>query len=76
MSKTVAELQPGDVIRVRDVRFVIKQITNLPSGKTTIIFEDMDATPENMEAYGELLRIMKQTKEKEDAKNERTDELV
>lgn len=70
MSKTVAELQPGDVIRVRDVRFVIKNIANLPNGKTTIIFEDMDATPENMEAYGELLKIMKQANEKEGTKDE------
>ena len=74
--ETVAEIQPGDVIRVKDVRFVIRNIVNLPNGKTTIIFEDMDATPENMEAYGELLKIMKQTKEKEGIKNEQADEPV
>ena len=74
--KKVSELQPGDVIRVKDVRFTIKAIANLPNGKTTILFEDMDATPENMEAYGELLKIMKEAKKKEELQNEQSDEPV
>lgn len=67
--KEVSELKPGEAIRVNNVRFVIKHIANLPGGRTTIIFEDMDATPENMEAYGELLKLMKQANEKEGDKN-------
>ena len=56
--KRVSELEPGDVIREKGVAFVVKLVLNR-DGKTLIMFEDMPATRENMEAYGSLLKKMK-----------------
>lgn len=60
--KTVSELKPGDVIREKGVAFVVKLVLNR-DGKTLIMFEDMPATWENMEAYGSLLKKMKELNE-------------
>lgn len=60
--KTVSELKPGDVIREKGVAFVVKLVLNW-DGKTLIMFEDMQATWENMEAYGSLLKKMKELNE-------------
>lgn len=60
--KTVSELKPGDVIREKGVAFVVKLVLNR-DGKTLIMFEDMPATRENMEAYGSLLKKMKELNE-------------
>lgn len=59
--KKVGELEPGDAIIQDGVRFTVKVIANLPNGKTTILFEDMPATEENMAAYGKLLKLMLET---------------
>ena len=48
--KKASELEPGDVIQECGVRFTVRHIANLDSGKTTIVFEDMPATTENMAA--------------------------
>lgn len=60
--KTVSELKPGDVIREKGVAFVVKLVLNRDS-KTLIMFEDMPATWENMEAYRSLLKKMKELNE-------------
>lgn len=60
--KRVSELEPGDVIREKGVAFVVKLVLNR-DGKTHIMFEDMPATRENMEAYGSLLKKMKELNE-------------
>ena len=60
--KTVSELKPGDVIREKGVALVVKLVLNR-DGKTLIMFEDMPATWENMEAYGSLLKKMKELNE-------------
>ena len=60
--KRVSELEPGDVIREKGVAFVVKLVLNR-DGKTLIMFEDMSATWENMEAYGSLLKKMKEMNE-------------
>lgn len=60
--KTVSELKPGDVIREKGVALVVKLVLNR-DGKTLIMFEDMPATRENMEAYGSLLKKMKELNE-------------
>ena len=60
--KRVSELEPGDVIREKGVAFVVKLGRNR-EGKTLIMFEDMPATWENMEAYGSLLKKMKELNE-------------
>lgn len=54
--KRVSELKPGDVIREKGVSFVVRLVLNREEGKTLIVFEDMPATEENMEAYGSLLK--------------------
>ena len=58
--KKASELEPGDVIQECGVRFTVRHIANLDSGKTTIVFEDMPATTENMAAYGSPLKKMKE----------------
>ena len=58
--KRVSELKPGDVIREKGVSFVVRLVLNREEGKTLIVFEDMPATEENMEAYGSLLKKMKE----------------
>ena len=58
--KTVSELKPGDVIREKGVAFVVKLVLNQEGKKTLIVFEDIPATEENMEAYGSLLKKMKE----------------
>ena len=63
MRKKVSELEPGDVIREKGVAFTVKQVLNSDAGKTLILFEDMPATTENMEAYGSLLKKMKELNE-------------
>ena len=63
MRKKVSELEPGDVIRKKGVAFTVKQVLNSDAGKTLILFEDMPATEENMEAYGSLLKKMKELNE-------------
>lgn len=63
MRKKVSELEPGDVIREKGVAFTVKQVLNSDAGKTLILFEDMPATEENMEAYGSLLKKMKELNE-------------
>lgn len=63
MRKKVSELEPGDVIREKGVAFTVKQVLNSDAGKTLILFEDMPATKENMEAYGSLLKKMKELNE-------------
>lgn len=60
--KRVSELEPGDVIREKGVAFVVKLVLNR-DGKALIMFEDMPATRENMEAYGSLLKKMKELNE-------------
>ena len=60
--KRVSELEPGDVIREKGVAFVVKLVLNR-DGKTLIMFEDMPVTWENMEAYGSLLKKMKELNE-------------
>ena len=57
--KRVSELKPGDVIREKGVSFVVRLVLNREGGKTLIVFEDMPATEENMEAYGSLMKKMK-----------------
>ena len=57
MRKKVSELEPGDVIRENGVAFTVKQVLNSGAGKTLVLFEDMPATEENMEAYGSLLKL-------------------
>lgn len=61
--KRVSELKPGDVIREKGVSFVVRLVLNREEGKTLIVFEDMPATEENMEAYGSLLKKMKELNE-------------
>lgn len=61
--KRVSELKPGDVIREKGVSFVVRLVLNREAGKTLIVFEDMPATEENMEAYGSLLKKMKELNE-------------
>lgn len=61
--KTVSELKPGDVIREKGVSFVVRLVLNREEGKTLIVFEDMPATEENMEAYGSLMKKMKELNE-------------
>lgn len=63
MRKKVFELEPCDVIREKGVAFIVKQVLNSDAGKTLILFEDMPATEENMEAYGSLLKKMKELNE-------------
>lgn len=63
MRKKVSELEPGDVIREKGVAFTVKQVLNSGAGKTLVLFEDMPATEENMEAYGSLLKRMKELNE-------------
>lgn len=63
MRMKVSELKPGDVIREKGVAFTVKQVLNSDAGKTLILFEDMPATEENMEAYGSLLKKMKELNE-------------
>lgn len=60
--KRVSELEPGDVIREKGVAFVVKLVLNR-DGKTLIMFEDMPAIRENMDAYGSLLKKMKELNE-------------
>lgn len=64
--KRVRDLEPGDVVKAGGVEFVVEAAANLPNGKTTILFKDVPATPEYITAYGELLKIMKEQKEKDD----------
>lgn len=61
--KRVSELEPGDVIREKGVSFVVRLVLNREGGKTLIVFEDMPATEENMEAYGSLMKKMKELNE-------------
>lgn len=61
--KRVSELKPGDVIREKGVSFVVRLVLNREEGKTLIVFEDMPATEENMEAYGSLMKKMKELNE-------------
>lgn len=61
--KMVSELKPGDVIWEKGVSFVVRLVLNREEGKTLIVFEDMPATEENMEAYGSLLKKMKELNE-------------
>lgn len=61
--KRVSELKPGDVIREKGVAFIVKLVLNQEGKKTLIVFEDMPATRENMEAYGSLLKKMKELNE-------------
>jgi adenylate kinase family enzyme len=59
--KAVSELKPGEIIRENGVAFTVRQVLNTDE-KTLIIFEDMPATNENMEAYGSLLKKAKELK--------------
>ncbi len=68
--KRVSDLKRGDVIVAGGVEFVVKAAATLPNGKTTLVFRDMPATTENLAAYGELLRIMKEWKEKDNEREE------
>lgn len=58
MEKKVCDLKRGDVLVVNGVRFTIDQIAETPDGRTLILFKDIPATPENLEAYGSLLKKM------------------
>lgn len=64
MKKRVEDLERGDVVKVGNVEFVVEAKVNLPDGKTFLMFQDVPATPENMAAYGKLLKMMKEWKEK------------
>lgn len=68
--KKVTDLKRGDIIIVDGIEFVVAAVANLPDGRTTLLFRDMPATLENLAAYGELLRIMKEWKEKENEREE------
>lgn len=68
--KRVTDLKRGDVIVAGGVEFVVQAAANLPDGRTTLLFQDMPATLENLAAYGELLRIMKEWKEKDNEREE------
>lgn len=70
MKKRVEDLERGDVVKVSGVEFVVEAKVNLPNGKTFLMFQDVPATPENMAAYGELLKIMKKWKEKDNEREE------
>ena len=59
--KEVSELKPGEIIRETGVAFTVRRVLNTDE-KTLIIFEDMPATKENMEAYGSLLKKAKELK--------------
>lgn len=59
--KKVSELKPGEIIRENGVAFTVRRVLNTDE-KTLIIFEDMPATKENMEAYGSLLKKAKELK--------------
>lgn len=59
--KEVSELKPGEIIRENGVAFTVRQVLNTDE-KTLIIFEDMPATKENVEAYGSLLKKAKELK--------------
>lgn len=59
--KEVSELKPGEIIRENGVAFTVRRVLNTDE-KTLIIFEDMPATKENMEAYGSLLKKAKELK--------------
>lgn len=61
--KRVSELKTGDVIREEGVAFVVRYVLNLDDKKTLVVFEDMPVTRENMEAYGNLLKKMKELNE-------------
>lgn len=68
--KRVSDLKRGDVVVAGGVEFVVKAAVNMSNGKTFLMFQDVPATPENMAAYGELLKIMKEWKEKDNERKE------
>lgn len=57
--KKVSDLKQGDVIVENGVRFTIDQIAEAPGGRMLILFKDMPATRENMEAYASLMKKSK-----------------
>lgn len=65
MKKRIEDLERGDVVKVSGVEFVVEAKVNLSNGKTFLMFQDVPATHENMAAYGELLKMMKERKEKD-----------
>ena len=68
--KRVSDLKRGDVVVAGGVEFVVEAAVNMSNGKTFLMFQDVPATPENMAAYGELLKIMKEWKEKDNERKE------
>lgn len=57
--KKVSDLKSGDVLVENGVPFTIDRMAEVPDGRILILFKDMPATRENMEAYGSLLRKVK-----------------
>ena len=68
--KRVSDLKRGDVVVAGGVELVVEAAVNMSNGKTFLMFQDVPATPENMAAYGELLKIMKEWKEKDNERKE------
>lgn len=53
--KTVADLQPGDIVNISGQPFTVRSIYT-SGGSTTLIFEDVPATQERCDALRELAR--------------------
>lgn len=55
--KECKDLVPGDVIKKGGIEFKVKHVLDAGGGKVCMIFEDMAAKKENVDAYLELLKI-------------------
>lgn len=55
--KKVEDLVPGDVLVQDGVRFVVKEVSPLPDGKTAVYFEDMPATEEIAASFRKLTEV-------------------
>lgn len=53
--KTVADLQPGDIVNISDQPFTVKSVYT-SGGSTTLVFEDVPATQERCDALKGLAR--------------------
>lgn len=53
--KTVADLQPGDIVNISDQPFTVKPVYT-SGGSTTLVFEDVPATQERCDALKGLAR--------------------
>ena len=66
--KQIKDLRTGDVIVQDGIEFKVRAVANLPDGSTTVLFEDLPATPENRIAYLRLVKSLKERKERENGR--------